>query len=140
MAGTGGICQRGQERCFPSGADSIQSPNTMKIRSLMFLPAVLSLAAHAGDPVAPAPTITPAHESSGWEFSGAIYAPMMGLEGDIGIAGITTSVDLSFGDILEELDGGATAAFEARYDRWSITGDFIWLKLSGSARPMVSAS
>ena len=94
---------------------------------------------HAGETYTPAPQITPAAESSGWKFSGAIYAPLMGLEGDIGVAGLTTSVDLSFGDILEELDGGATAAFEARYDRWSITGDFIWLKLSGSAQPTANS-
>ena len=96
---------------------------------------------HAGETYTPAsaPAITPAAESSGWKFSGAIYAPLMGLEGDIGVAGLSTSVDLSFGDILEELDGGATAAFEARYDRWSITGDFIWLKLSGSAQPTANS-
>ncbi|MCW1924458.1 hypothetical protein OKA05_17965 [Luteolibacter arcticus] len=94
---------------------------------------------HAGEPVAPYAAITPSPKSSGWEFSGAIYAPLMGLEGDIGVAGLTTEVDLSFGDILKELDGGATAAFEARYDRWSITGDFIWLKLSGSAQAVASS-
>lgn len=94
---------------------------------------------HAGETYTPAPTITPAAESSDWEFSGAIYAPLMGLEGDIGVAALTTSVDLSFGDILEELDGGATAAFEARYDRWSITGDFIWLKLSASGQPTANS-
>ncbi len=112
----------------------------MKIR-LVFSTALFAASAlcQAGDLIAPTPSITPAPESSGWEFSGAIYAPMMGLEGDIGVAGITTSVDLSFGDILEELDGGATVAFEARHDRWSITGDFIWLKLSGSANPVASS-
>lgn len=93
----------------------------------------------AGETYTPAPAITPAAESSGWEFSGALYAPMMGLEGDIGVAALTASVDLSFGDILEELDGGAMAAFEARYDRWSITGDFIWLKLSGSTNPIANS-
>lgn len=94
---------------------------------------------HAGETYAPAPAITPAAEASGWEFSGAIYAPLMGLEGDIGVGALTTSVDLSFGDILEKLDGGATALFEARYDRWSITGDLIWLKLSASAQPTANS-
>ena len=66
---------------------------------------------HAGETYTPAPEITPAAESSGWEFSGSIYAPLMGLEGDIGVAALTTSVDLSFGDILEELDGrGSTGS------------------------------
>ena len=94
---------------------------------------------HAGETYTPAPAITPAAESSGWEFAGSLYAPLMGLEGDIGVGALTTSVDLSFGDILEELDGGATAAFEARYDKWSITGDFIWLKLSASGYPTANS-
>lgn len=117
----------------------IQPTNTMKHHILATALLAAATHCHAGETYTPAPQITPAPESSGWQFSGAIYAPLMGLEGDIGVAGLTTSVDLSFGDILEELDGGATAAFEARYNRWSITGDFIWLKLSGSAQPTANS-
>ena len=110
----------------------------MKFRHL--IPVAFLIAAQAGEPATPDPAINPAPESSEWEFLGAIYAPLMGLEGDIGVAGLTTSVDLSFGDILEELDGGAMLAFEARHNRWSITGDFIWLKLSGSAMPTANSN
>jgi opacity protein-like surface antigen len=108
------------------------------MKPLLILACTIGIAA-AGEIPVPAPALTPAAESSAWEFSGAIYAPLMGLEGDIGVAGLATSVDLSFGDILEELDGGATVAFEARRDRWSITGDFIWLKLSASAQPTANS-
>lgn len=91
---------------------------------------------HAGETVTEAAPITPAPASdSGWNFLLSVYAPMMGLEGDIGVAGITTSVDVPFDDILKDLDGGFMTAFEARRNRWSITGDLIWLKLSGSAVP-----
>lgn len=107
------------------------------IRSTAAL-AALTLA-NAGELIAPAPMITPPAKSSEWEFSGALYAPLMGLEGDIGAGGIVSTVDLSFGDILKELDGGLTAAFEARRNRWSITGDFIWLKLSASGQPTANS-
>lgn len=73
-------------------------------------------------------------ESSDWEFTTALYAPIMGLEGDIGVRGFApVNVDMSFGDILEELDGGLSGAFEARKGPWSITADAIWLKISTSA-------
>jgi len=91
---------------------------------------------HAGETIPASAPITPAPASaSGWDFLLSVYAPLMGLEGDIGIAGLTTAVDVPFEDVFDHLDGGFMTAFEARRNRWSITGDFIWLKLSGSAQP-----
>ena len=109
------------------------------MKSLLAL-AAFSLAAHAGEPLAPAPQITPVRESSGWEFTTALYAPLMGLEGDIGVGGLApTHVDVPFDEILDNLDGGLSGAFEAKKDRWSITVDAIWLKLSASANPIASS-
>ena len=72
--------------------------------------------------------------SSDWEFTLALYAPLMGLVGDIGVAGLQpANVDMSFGDILDELDGGLSGAFEARRGPWSIAVDAIWMKVSASA-------
>lgn len=105
---------------------------------LLFTAAIA--AAHAGEPVAPAPPITPARESSGWEFTVALYAPLMGLEGDIGVAGFAPGhVDVPFEDILDNLDGGLSGAFQAKNGRWSITADAIWLKLSAAANPFASS-
>jgi hypothetical protein len=70
-----------------------------------------------------------------WSLMLATYSPLMGLEGDVGAGGVAVPVDLSFKDILEELDGGAVLALEAKRDRWSIGADFIWLKLSSSEEP-----
>ena len=65
----------------------------------------LTLAAHAGEPPVPAPQITPARESSGWEFTTALYAPLMGLRGDIGVARFAPNhVDIPVDVILENLD------------------------------------
>jgi hypothetical protein len=110
----------------------------MKVRLLLL--ALTTAAVQAGEPVTPAPQITPVHESSGWEFTTALYAPFMGLEGDIGVAGMAPNhVDVPFDEILDHLDGGLSGAFEARKDRWSITVDAIWLKLSASANPIASS-
>ena len=104
------------------------------------IPVLLSLAAisaHAGQTYEVPPRITPATESySGWEFSFALYAPLMGLDGDVGVAGLApANVDLDFGDVWDTLDGGLSGAFEARYNRWSINLDAIWLKVSDDALP-----
>ncbi len=97
---------------------------------------LLAVAVRAGEPSPPPPAISPPiSEPAGWQFSLGIYAPLMGLEGDIGIAGLSAAVDIPFEDILENLDAGASLAFEGRYGKWSLTGDFIWLKLSDSFHP-----
>jgi len=91
---------------------------------------------HAGETIPASAPITPAPATdSGWDFLLSVYSPLMGLEGDIGIAGLSTAVDVPFEDVFDHLDGGFMTAFEARRNRWSITGDFIWLKLSGSGQP-----
>jgi hypothetical protein len=111
----------------------------MNSRLILFV--LTAAAVHAGEPVAPAPQITPASSyDSGWEFTTALYAPLMGLEGDIGIAGFAPNhVDIPFDEILDNLDGGLSGAFAAKKDRWSITVDAIWLKLSASSNPIASS-
>ncbi len=109
-----------------------------------FLPAAAlflaaSVPSFAGTPdfeVAPAP-VAPA--DSGWSFELALYAPMMGLDGKTGIAPVYSDIDISFDDILDNLDGSLSGAFEARYDRWTITADLIWIKLSDSSYPTANS-
>jgi len=75
-----------------------------------------------------------------WEFATALYVPLMGLEGDIGVAGLPPAhVDISFGDILKELDAGLSGSFEARKGPWSITADGIWLKISASQQGIANS-
>jgi len=95
---------------------------------------LLAPATNAGEPVAPAPG-APAESHSGWEFSITPYAPLMGLKGTMGISPFLTDVDLPFNKILSHLDGAFTSYLQARNDRWSITGDFVWMKLSASIMP-----
>jgi opacity protein-like surface antigen len=108
----------------------------MKIQLLATALLATASLCHAGEAIAESTAVTPATATdSGWDFRLAVYVPMMGLEGDIAVGAIATSVDVPFDDILEDLDGGFMTAFEARRNRWSITSDLIWLKLSGSSQP-----
>jgi hypothetical protein len=112
----------------------------MKSALPLLLAALLAPGARAGEPAAPAPSLTPAEPDSGWEFLANLYVPMMGLEGDIGVAGMApTAVDIGFDDLLDNFDGSLSGAFEARNGRWSITADAIWLKVSFSTPPITNS-
>lgn len=105
----------------------------MKLQHLLVLSPIWLFAARAGESHTAAPS--PAPDSSGWQFMGAVYAPLMGLEGTVGIRSFSSEVDLPFRDIIKNLDAGLTGTFEARRNRWSVNGDFIWLKISSSDEP-----
>lgn len=96
---------------------------------------------HAGEPDFESAPISPAPAaSSEWNFLLALYAPLMGLDGTLGAGGLTTEVDIPFDDIFDNLDGSFMAAIEARRGRWSVIGDFFWLKVSDSVRPTANSN
>ena len=109
----------------------------MKKKSI-FVSAVLLMCspfAFAGDD--PAPFI-PAEEprsdfSEGWEFELTPYGWMSGMEGVLGVNGLTAPIDLGFDDILEDLDAGAMLAFDARKDRYGFIFEGLWVKISDRA-------
>ncbi|MEX1049718.1 MAG: hypothetical protein WED15_09325 [Akkermansiaceae bacterium] len=103
----------------------------MQLRQLILL-ASGTFCAHAGEVSSLAAPIVPAAGRADWEFTLGLYSPMMGLKGDVGVAGRSAAIDIPFKDVLEDLDGGFMAAMELRRGPWSLTGDFIWLKLSDS--------
>lgn len=87
-----------------------------------------------------APDLRAAGTSSDWEFTAALYAPLMGMEGEVGVAGLAPAkVDMSFSDILDELDAGLSGSLEARNGPWSITADAIWLKMSASQQGLANS-
>ena len=69
-----------------------------------------------------------------WSFRIAPYAWMAGIEGDVKPfdAGPATDVDLSFSDILENLDIAAFVAAEARRGDFFLRGDFSYAAVSAS--------
>lgn len=74
---------------------------------------------------------------SDWTFTAAPYLWASGLDGTVGAFGIPAqSVDLSFGDIVEDLDFAFMAVAEARRGRFSIGVDLAYARLSdGVATP-----
>ncbi len=77
-------------------------------------------------PVSPA---RQASGSSGWQVAFAPYLYMTGVSGTVGARGVTTDIDMSFSDVIEDLNLGIMGALEARKGRLVITNDLIWIKL-----------
>lgn len=70
---------------------------------------------------------------SGWTFDFTPYIWGAGMSGDVqGGALPAIGVDMSFSDILDNLDAGLMGAFEARKGRWGILLDAIYMKLEDS--------
>jgi hypothetical protein len=68
--------------------------------------------------------------SDGWEFQVIPYMWALGMDGDVGIDGSVSSVDMSFGDIWDNLDFAGMMHVEARRDRWGLFVDPLYAKLS----------
>jgi hypothetical protein len=86
----------------------------------------------------PAPALV-AEVPPGWTFSAMAYAWLPSINGSSTIKGRTADIDASFGDLVErkipkELFG-LMGAFEARYGRFGVMTDLVYMKLgaSGSA-------
>lgn len=96
---------------------------------------LLAGGAKAADVYSPvAPETQQVETAEGWTFSVAPYFWAAGISGEVGSFGLpTVDIDASFSDIFDHLDFGAMAVGEARYDRYSIFGDIIYSKISGSA-------
>ena len=73
--------------------------------------------------------LTPALAQEKWTEVG-IYGFMMGIEGDATLGNVTSDVDVSFSDILDNLDFTFMGFVEHRRRKWSFIGDAAYLKLS----------
>ena len=83
--------------------------------------------------LAPAPVRTP----SGWTYTVTLYVWTPDISGNVGVSGLLeTPVNADFGDVWNNLDFAAIVTSEARYDRYGILGDAVYLQLSNdSATP-----
>jgi len=89
---------------------------------------VLPGAGRAADVAAPPET------SSDWIFTGALYGWAAGLDGEAGLFGQPpVDLDLSFGDLVENLDIAVMGLGEARNGPFVLGMDATYLKLSASA-------
>jgi hypothetical protein len=71
---------------------------------------------------------------TGWEFSIVPYGWFIGITGDVTTEGEKTDVDMSFSDILDNLDIAGQMQIEARKGRWGIFLQPNYLKVSDDGK------
>jgi hypothetical protein len=79
-------------------------------------------------PMPPAPT----PDDGGWHLDLSPYLWFAGAHGTVGALGRDISIHVTPGDLLSHFDIGAMGAAEARYNRFLLTGDMIWVRISDS--------
>lgn len=92
---------------------------------LLFSPC---LAAEETDSTASVQTQAPS-DADTWQFEITPYLFAAGLNGTTGIGRVSADVDLSFDDILKNLDSGFMALFEARKGKWMYGLEGVYFKL-----------
>jgi opacity protein-like surface antigen len=97
----------------------------------ILLGTTLVLAVHAP---AAAQSAVPS-DADAWQFELTPYLFGAGLNGTAGIStglgDVSSDIDMSFSDILENLDSGFMALFEARKGRWTFGVEGVYFKLKG---------
>ncbi len=83
----------------------------------------------------PAPVAPPPVETKEWTFTVAPYIWGAGLTGDVGVFGLDpTEVDMTFGDVLENLDVTGMIVGELHNGQWGVLADLIYVQLSTTER------
>jgi hypothetical protein len=95
----------------------------MSVRALAAGILSLSLAASSDAQTAPSPA---------WKHNLTLYFVGAGMTGEVGARGVTTELDLSFGDILENLQFGFMGAYRVQREAWSLGADVIYMGLGVS--------
>ena len=77
-----------------------------------------------------------AQETSGWDHQLTLYFIGAGLDGDVTMKGgsvwVSVDVDMSFGEILENLEFGFMGAYRMQKNKWSVGTDVIYMGLGTS--------
>lgn len=88
--------------------------------------------AYAAD-VTPAPVEEVAPSGQGWRFQATIYGWAAGVSGDTGVLGLPPkSVDITFLDALQDLEGALMGSFGAEYGDWLFLTDLMWTKVGSN--------
>jgi hypothetical protein len=64
-----------------------------------------------------------------WQHTVALYMIAATIDGDAGVGNVTADVDISFGDILDNLEGAAMLAYRAERGPWAVYADLNWMNL-----------
>ncbi len=76
-----------------------------------------------------------ASKPTNWQFQATAYGWATALNGESGVRNLPpVSIDMTFGDLLEKLNGAVMGSFLAKNDNWMILTDLIWAQISADAR------
>jgi hypothetical protein len=99
---------------------------------VVFIVTAFSAAVQAAEPDSAAVQAAEPDEKSGWEFAVVPYLWALGMDGSTTVKGQKSDVDISFSDILKEMNIGFMFDFEARKDRFGFFVNPIYAKLGGN--------
>ena len=106
----------------------------MRIKLSFFAGALIAVVGVQAGPVelepkemTPPPNIT---SSDHWYFNIGMPGWLAFISGDIGLHGVTSNVDVDFGQIITHVAGIASLSAEARYGRFGVYGDLLYMSLS----------
>ena len=71
--------------------------------------------------------------AAGWHFALSPYLWFAGTHGTVGALGRNASVHASAWELLQHFNFGLMGGAEARHDRFLLTGDLLWIRLSDSS-------
>jgi hypothetical protein len=90
-----------------------------------------AFSASAADIAVPAEPSAPIEIANDWKFQATLYGWATNLNGEVGVRGLPPAdVDISFFDILENLDGAVMGSLYATNGEWMVLTDLIWAKIS----------
>ncbi len=69
------------------------------------------------------------NSANGWEIRLIPYFWMSSMKADSTVSGLSGSVDLSFGDVMDNLDSAAMGRVEAWKGKWGVTFDGLFMNL-----------
>lgn len=108
-----------------------------KIVSSVALLAIAGNLAMAGGDIAPVepavvePMVVETPISNGWEYSASLYMFAAGLSGESADGG---DIDISFSDILDNLEFTYMGNFSMQKEKWGLQADLIYLAMGDSPK------
>lgn len=76
------------------------------------------------------PVALRAKEEKSWRFDSSLNLFLAGMSGDVAAKGLPSHVDAGFRDIFEHLEAGFAGRLTAGHERWSLSTEFSYLRLS----------
>jgi len=70
-----------------------------------------------------------AADDNEWQHTAVVYMIGAGIDGTAGVGPVEGDVDVSFGDILDNLEFGAMAAYRGERGPWAVIADMIFMDL-----------